>query len=71
MSEFIPLRLADGLHAKVDRIGYPDEGLRLHFFRHIPFKFHVEVQLSGRDTEALIKALQDQLNYHRDRDLPE
>lgn len=65
------LRLADGLHMKTSRIGYPDEGIRLQFFRHVPFKFIVEVQLSKQDAEAVIAALSDELERNRDRDLPE
>ena len=70
---YTKLRLTKGkdMHFDVTRIGYPEEGLRLKFFIDCPFKFVTEVQLSRLDTEALIKRLQEQLEYHRDKELPE
>lgn len=70
---YTELRLTAGknMHFDVMRIGYPEEGLRLRFFIDCPFSFVTEIQLSRIDTEALIERLQEQLEYHKDKDLPE
>ena len=64
------LQLADGLALRVSRIGYEDEGLRLTIFDQTPFKFHVELQLSRKDTKNLIKILEAKLSEERQVNMP-
>lgn len=71
MSNHRKLRLVEGMWVRVSRIGYEDEGIRLTFSTGMPFDFHVEVQLSRIDTEALIESLQDELERNKNRNLPE
>jgi hypothetical protein len=66
-----PLRLAQGLFLKCDRLGYPDEGLRLTVYDDTPYNFHVELQLSRADATYLIAVLQHELARSGSENLPE
>jgi hypothetical protein len=66
----IELKLAKGLYLELSRIGYPDEGIRMIVFDNIPYKFHVELQLSRRDTQQLIGELQKILDDKNQENLP-
>lgn len=69
--EHHPLRLARGLFLKCDRIGYPDEGIRITVYDDVPYNFHVELQLTRLDAEYLIAALQHELASARSKNLRE
>ena len=71
MGKHRKLILVEGMYVRVSRLGYEDEGIRLTFSTGMPFDFSVEVQLSRRDTEALIKSLLDELERNKDGNLPE
>jgi hypothetical protein len=63
------LRLAPEIMWQLTRIGYPSEGIRLTFFTQVPYTFSVEIQLSAKDTERLIKALTQKLAEEKKRGL--
>ena len=52
---------AKGITLQVQRIGYPDEGIRFVVASGCPYDFHSEIQLSRGDTIWLIAALKEEL----------
>ena len=64
------LEIAKNITCSVGRIGYNDEGIRVTFFDDMPFNCHFEIQLSRRDTEALIELLRNELLNKRSSNLP-
>jgi hypothetical protein len=65
------LRMANGLNLQINRIGYPDEGIRFTVFQGMPFNCHFEVQLTRRDAEQVIAILQQELADRRSNNLRE
>lgn len=62
------LELSEGLNIKCNRIGYDTEGLRLQIFDTLPFRFHIELQLSKKDCENLIELLQKSYENEKGKD---
>jgi hypothetical protein len=69
MSDYRMLEITNN-YIHLSRIGYSDEGVRLTIHDTVPYKFHVEVQLSRKDMEWLVAELQKELSNPRNSEMP-